>query len=584
MMKTMAGKQTVGGKIMKRFCFIFALFCTILFLAACGGESSKEDEAATLGGPCQIYGEETCSANGAEILICQESVWHTRKKCNLKFDEHCRQLPSGLYDCTDPETEEEEDSNEEDPASDNETTDSGFENNDDSGEDTGSDDSDSASDEGENGSDDGDSGSEDETDSQPDEDDTDTVPEPTDAEKCLDAGGTWNSTEKSCIKTVECDPIPVDHAEWNGQDSYTQKFTNGSWSDNKNPTEYSEDSGICKYKCEPDYAYENNNCINEKSVLCADKPPHTEWNGANSYISKYVNGSWEEIPTEYSSTGSGTCKYKCDSTHYWHNSECTSPCDSSPCSSVANATSCSASAWNKYKCLCQSGYYWNNSYNTSSKCINPCNSGPCNSVANATSCSASAWNKYTCGCISGYVWTGERCLSECKKFPNTPCYDTASKLTWSEISDERDPYDFYTASQYCSRLKNDNAHKIFNDWRVPTIDELKTLLTAANGGTPRTASCRVSAKNSCLAWDDCWTCSTCTEAGTQETGGTDCDSWGSSATNGKYSKLGDSSDIWSSSYESESYETEGWYIDFSRGALKTDYLPDYNEMNVRCVR
>lgn len=579
---------------MKKIFVIFALFCAVIFLAACDGESDSEDNsengAVISGAPCSADGEELCSANHAEILICKESVWHTKKSCNRDFGEKCQKLPNGSYSCTASEPEKEEDSGDSDSEqTDDDTADSTADSTDDSGDptdntDSDSEDADSDSDNTDSDSDETDSDSDD-ADSQPD-DDTDTVPEKTDAEKCVDAGGIWTVSAEgsSCTKHTDCDPIPetVEHAEWNGPDSYTQTYTNGKWSTNF-ATEYSEAAGTCKYKCDPAYTYEDNNCINERAKLCADKPPHTEWNGPNSYLQKYTDGAWEaEITTQYS-TASGTCKYKCDSTHYWHNSECTSPCDSDPCSSVANSTSCSASAWNTYKCLCKSGYYWNNSYNTSSKCINPCDSGPCNSVANATSCSASAWNKYTCGCISGYVWTGERCLSECKKFPNTPCYDTASKLTWSDISDEQDPYDFYTASQYCSRLKNDNAHKIFNDWRVPTIDELKTLLTAANGGTPRTASCRVSAKNNCLAFDGCWTCSTCTEAGVQESGDIYCDSWGSHTTNGRYSKLGDSSDLWSSSYDS-SDNTEGWYIDFSRGALHIDYLPDSNEMDVRCVR
>ena len=83
-----------------------------------------------------------------------------------------------------------------------------------------------------------------------------------------------------------------------------------------------------------------------------------------------------------------------------------------------------------------------------------------------------------------------------------PCRDYETGLVWSDISEK--PMDWNAAKQYCAGLKEGNE----NDWRLPDIDELRTLLKSGNAATDGT--CKVSAKNKCLD-SNCWSMETCFE-------------------------------------------------------------------------
>ena len=124
-----------------------------------------------------------------------------------------------------------------------------------------------------------------------------------DMQACIDAGGTWNSEESICTKTTECSEKP-EHSVWNGEHAYTQNYINYTeniWSD-EIATEYSEDEGVCHFKCEENY----------------------EWNG-----SACVEPA---VPT---------------------------PCDGNPCASVANSNDeCTAIDETNYSCGCNEGYEW----------------------------------------------------------------------------------------------------------------------------------------------------------------------------------------------------------------------------------
>ena len=185
-------------------------------------------------------------------------------------------------------------------------------------------------------------------------------------------------------------------------------------------------------------------------------------------------------------------------------------------------------------------------------------------------------------CINSYIWNGTECvnLTECSKTSGTPCYDSSSHLTWSKMSSSYMTWN--TATTFCQGNEM-NGYGGFTDWRLPTIDELKTLLTSASGGTPRSANCAVSATNNCLAFDSCWTCSTCTEQGTQKSEGTSCSSWGSSYSDGRFSKLGDGADVylWSSSVLSDD-SSSAWRVVFGYGYVSFHGI-GYSS-KVRCVR
>lgn len=125
---------------------------------------------------------------------------------------------------------------------------------------------------------------------------------------------------------------------------------------------------------------------------------------------------------------------------------------------------------------------------------------------------------------------------------------------WSEIAPTKMNYS--EAQNYCRRLKEGGI----SGWRLPAIDELRTLVQNCPGTMPGGA-CRVSAAGGCLA-------SHCLSSSCQ------CGSNNS----GKYSVFGDSVYLWSSSQSGE----RAYVIDFSRAGINSQYSG--NKQNVRCIK
>ena len=170
-------------------------------------------------------------------------------------------------------TDEDGDTADEEPADDSEPADS------EPAEDSDKDGGDSADDSGDSG------------DSKPDEDPT---PEPTEADQCVAAGGTWSwdGTEGSCAKTVSCKKITAKHAEWNGEEFYVQKYADGKWSAEV-PTKYDEKQGDCHFKCAVNYAWNGKECLPECNIVTTDFPCYDP-ESKLTWSEKYLNMTWEE--------------------------------------------------------------------------------------------------------------------------------------------------------------------------------------------------------------------------------------------------------------------------------------------------
>lgn len=112
------------------------------------------------------------------------------------------------------------------------------------------------------------------------------------------------------------------------------------------------------------------------------------------------------------------------------------------------------------------------------------------------------------------------------------------------------------AQRYCANL-SEGGH---SDWRLPNIDELRTLIQN-HSGTQTGGKCQISDKAGKLAWSD-WT--------------KDCN-----GRDGSISKLGDIVYFWSSSVLSDIY-TFVWYVDFRDGYVNRSRKHDI--YYVRCVR
>ena len=149
---------------------------------------------------------------------------------------------------------------------------------------------------------------------------------------------------------------------------------------------------------------------------------------------------------------------------------------------------------------------------------------------------------------------GGKCVSEAKS-----SIEKIKKLAgrWSKTA----PYTmtWKEAEEYCSELNEGG----FSDWRLPTIDELRTLIT----GCPRTetgGSCRISAKKGKILSKD-WNSYDCGKCGS----------------GGGYSELGDHGAFWSSTTVPDAKKYV-WRVDFDSGRIGYD-INDYKG-STRCTR
>ena len=203
---------------------------------------------------------------------------------------------------------------------------------------------------------------------------------------------------------------------------------------------------------------------------------------------------------------------------------------------------------------------------------NPCNPNPCSGTANSTGSCTVSGTSYICSCNSGYFWNSQKCaaIPECSATSGTPCKDSTSLLIWSAKAENTMAWQ--DAQNYC----NNYTEGGLTGWHLPNIDELRTIFIA-----DRAASCQVSETNDCLSWGTCYTCETCSETGIPNTSGIGCSDLGTSYSDGRYSKFGETGFLWSSSTRVDSTYF-AWGVRFGSGYV--GYGDKANSYDVRCVR
>ena len=304
------------------------------------------------------------------------------------------------------------------------------------------------------------------------------------------SGYHWeNSACISNTKTnVACTGLPT-NAQWNTASSITQNWSSANgWQPSTIGTYSAAPSETeCKFKCKTNYNWNSSTLKCDAATKlgnCSSKPANTVWNddGANGKFTQTWNGNaW--TPASYASSYSitaGTGYYECNDTHYWYNSECTSPCDYDPCDEVANSThECTASSWKDYVCECNSGYYW---WGTRKGCQDkrPALGNICtgqNKCRNAsswlTTCPTSLSNDYF-GQDAQYA-ADDYCIPQnftVQSISNQKVVvDNNTDLMWQQTI-PTSTYTWDNAVSYCNKL----TYAGYSDWRLPTPHELLTIV------------------------------------------------------------------------------------------------------------
>ena len=225
------------------------------------------------------------------------------------------------------------------------------------------------------------------------------------------------------------------------------------------------------------------------------------------------------------------------------------PCKNDPCAGVSHATRCFPDSSEIYHCGCDENYTWNG---VDGVCAANTKSEECTGdlpehaewwSENITQTwSGNAWlpeitgeaifseseveNECRFKCIDGYFWSGTSCLVV------TPYTDPETLLTWS--AEAENAMDWDTAVAYCENLDEGG----FSDWRLPTIDELRTVIQNCEKTQPG-GVCALSDPDHLLYEED-YVSEDCSCGYVENNNG------------GYYSKLGYSDElgnIWSSSVE-----------------------------------
>ena len=351
-----------------------------------------------------------------------------------------------------------------------------------------------------------------------------------------DSNYEWKNS--ACVgkkRTYTCTELS-ENAVWNSVSSYTQTWDGTDWFPPDSSAAYNEVASEteCRFKCDTNYNWNSSTSTCDaakQTVNCSPKPANTVWNTVSTVTQTWNGSTWSPSNTStYNTTASTSeCRYKCVDTYFWYNSECINPCDYEPCKDVANSTKV---------------------------------------------CKASSWNNYSCSCNQNFEWNGSQCtIPECRPNLTVSCEDSSTGLMWSTKPSNKMTWE--DAQTYCNNL----TERSFANWRLPTIDDLRTLIQNCNY-TETGGDCMIT--NDCSVFVDCHSdlCTSCSED-----------------SSGGLSKLGDTDAFWSSSkyvyggslkFPCFICHTGGiWVVNFLRGSVVGSFIETNGEavtLNVRCVR
>ncbi|MBP5202542.1 DUF1566 domain-containing protein [bacterium] len=249
----------------------------------------------------------------------------------------------------------------------------------------------------------------------------------------------YDWTGSQCVagtQMVECTGLPA-NAVWNTVSTVSQTWNGTAWT----PTStgiYNTTSSTseCRFKCNTNYTWNNSTCKADSKVSnCTGLIANAQWNTVSTISQTWNGSSWQPSTSgTYNTTASTTeCRYKCNSSYFYHSSQCVNPCSSNNCEGMTGCSTgtCNATDWNTYSCECDRGYVWNSS-------TLKCDALPTCSTAQVTPCKSGS-----------LIWSA----------------GSTNHMTWAN------------AVTYCNNLTEGG----FSDWRLPNISELRTLIKNCSG-------------------------------------------------------------------------------------------------------
>ena len=149
-------------------------------------------------------------------------------------------------------------------------------------------------------------------------------------------------------------------------------------------------------------------------------------------------------------------------------------------------------------------------------------------------------------------------LPECSKNSDLPCEDSLTHLIWSEKTASASSWS--SAKSYCEGKGE--------GWRLPTIDDLRTLVLGCDE-TATGGACGV--KEGCLSESPCYSSTYCVSKNCP------------TRNDGAYSIFGDTCYLWSSS-EIDGDSNRAWYLNFKFAAIGSSDKSTSDLAYTRCVK
>ena len=167
---------------------------------------------------------------------------------------------------------------------------------------------------------------------------------------------------------------------------------------------------------------------------CSDIPENAVYNTVDEITQTWNGEEW--IPSNesyFSETPSTTeCRFKCKSSYVWTGSQCalpTTPCDSNPCTDIANSNGSCTIADSNYVCGCLEHYSWTGSVCKAEEQTKPCTGKPANSSWNTASQIKQTWNGEEWYPSTTAVYNTNASTTECRFKCNTNYSWNSANLT-----------------------------------------------------------------------------------------------------------------------------------------------------------